>query len=372
MNVGRVVDLLESFAPLDFAESWDNVGLLIGSREWDASRILLTIDLTESVLDEAVKDGATMIVAYHPPIFSPLKSLTDRRPRERLAMKCARAGIAVHSPHTALDAAPGGVNDWLAAGLGSGDVRALTSHEHQPSSEQNKIITFCPENAADRLRDALAAIGAGRIGDYERCSFETRGTGTYFGGESTHPKVGAKGRLERVLEVRLEMVCPTKALALAMTTIRQFHPYEEPPIEIHPLRGRPRRDAGAGRRVVLDRPASLRAIVDRVRDTVDSKRILAALGDDAPKQYDTIGLCAGAGGSLLDTAIEQGCRLFLTGEMRHHDVIDAQHRNCTVILAGHTNTERGYLKILRKRLLDGLDGASVVISKRDGDPLRLM
>ncbi|QOJ17502.1 MAG: Nif3-like dinuclear metal center hexameric protein [Phycisphaeraceae bacterium] len=372
MNVGDVVQMLETIAPPRFAEPWDNVGLLVGGRDWRVEHVMLTIDLTSAVLDEAVKDGATMIVAYHPPIFEPLKSISDRSPRERLVLEAARRGIAVYSPHTALDAAPGGVNDWLAQGLGAGDVRSLTPHAHVPASEEMKIITFCPAEAADRLRTALSTVGAGRIGEYEMCSFETPGTGTFFGREAARPTVGKPGQLERVSEVKLEMVCPRRALALAVMTIRRFHPYEEPPIEIHELKPRPDRTTGQGRRVVLDRPVSLRTLVDRIRDTVGSKRILAAVGDGAPRQYDRIGLCAGAGGSLLHLAIDEGCQVFFTGEMRHHDVLAAQARGCTVILAGHTNTERGYLKILRKRMLESLGEAEIVLSKRDADPLTLM
>jgi len=372
MKVGDVVEKMKTIAPLRYAESWDNVGLLVGSREWDVDHVLLTIDLTESVLQEAVRDGAQMVIAYHPPIFKPLASLTDDDPKQRIVLHAARSGIAVYSPHTALDATPGGVNDWLAAGLGKGDVRSLTPFGNLPPTEETKVVTFCPADAADNIRKGLSTIGAGRIGEYEQCSFEINGTGTFFATESTDPRVGERGRLERVEEVRLEMVCPRRSLALAVTTIRNFHPYEEPPIEIHPLEPRPERGVGQGRRVTLDRAVSLSTIVDRIRETIGSRRILAANADNAPKRYNTIGLCAGAGVALLDSAIAQGCQAFFTGEMRHHDVLDAQARGCTIILAGHTNTERGYLKTLRSRLTTELPQLSAAISRRDNDPLRLV
>ncbi|UCF39610.1 MAG: Nif3-like dinuclear metal center hexameric protein [Gemmatimonadota bacterium] len=372
MNVDHLVEVMEQIAPAEYAAEWDNVGLLVGAGSWDADRILLAIDLTPTVLREAISHEVDAIVAYHPPIFEPIRRLTDDSPRHSVELAAARHGIALYSPHTALDAAPGGVNDWLAECLGKGDVRALDSHEEQPATEQTKLVTFCPAEAVEPLRNALATVGAGRIGRYHQCSFELRGTGTFFAEASASPAVGETGQLERVDEVRLEMVCPRAALGLAMVMIRQFHPYEEPPIEIHPLLPRPRRDTGHGRRVVLDQKVDLPTLSARLKSRLHVGQLRAAPGEGAPKSYGTIGLCAGAGGALLDAAIDQECELYLTGELRHHDVIDAQARGCTVLLAGHTNTERGYLKVLQKKLTKALDGVAVSVSKKDRDPLKVV
>jgi dinuclear metal center YbgI/SA1388 family protein len=371
-TVADIVDALETIAPARYAAEWDNVGLLIGSRQWKADSLLLTIDLTEAVLDEAIDHGTRMVIAYHPPIFEPLRRLSAATATERISLHAAREGIAVYSPHTALDAAPGGVNDWLASALGSGDVRALSSHEQLPETEQLKIVTFCPTEAVDKLRNGLASIGAGRIGNYELCSFELAGTGTFLGREGSNPSVGRRGHLERVGEVRLEMVCPRAALALAVTTLRQFHPYEEPPIEVYALQPRPLRGIGAGRRIVLDQKLSLKSVIQRLKSHLGVKQLGVALGSGASGRYGIVGLCAGAGGSLLPAAIEQGCELFITGELRHHDVLAAQGRGCTVVVAGHTNTERGYLPGYRKRIAELLEGVTIHLARRDADPLRMM
>ncbi len=372
MNVNDVIEVLETIAPLKYAADWDNVGLLVGSASWKADSILLTIDLTEAVLREAIDAEAQMIVSYHPPIFDPLERVTDADPKQRIVLEAAQAEIAIYSPHTALDAAPGGVNDWIAEGLGSGDVRALEAHGALPETQQCKLVTFCPPEAVERLRNTLAAAGAGRIGKYQLCSFETAGTGTFLAGKDTTPAVGRRGALQRVDEIRLEMVCSRSALALAVTTIKQFHPYEEPPIEIYELLRRPQREVGQGRRVVLDQKLSLRVLVERIKRRLGMSQLRVAVGSRAPRRYRTIGLCAGAGGSLRTEATAQGCEAFITGEMRHHDVLAAQAEGCTIILAGHTNTERGYLRVLRKRLRSALPAAQVVISKKDCDPLRVM
>lgn len=372
MKVQEIITALETIAPRHYAESWDNVGLLIGSPRWPADSVFLTIDLTEEVLREAIETQARMIVAYHPPIFDAMKSITDATVKQHIVLEAAHAGISVYSPHTALDAAPGGVNDWLAEGMGSGDVRAISAYSSLPATEECKIVTFCPPDAVEAIRNGLATVGAGRIGEYKLCSFELRGTGTFFGGESTSPTVGVKGQLERVEEVRLEMVCSRSALGLAVIALREFHPYEEPPIEFYSLLAHPERKIGQGRRLTLDQKVTIDELVDRIKRRLDVSRIRVALSREAPDAYRTIGLCAGAGGSLLDEAIEQGCELFLTGEMRHHDVLAAQARGCTVILAGHTNTERGYLSVLRERLLSACPSTSITISSVDVDPLQPM
>jgi dinuclear metal center YbgI/SA1388 family protein len=339
VSARALVAAMGRIAPLHLAAAWDNVGLLIGSEEWEAERILLTTDLTAAVLDEAQQRGCEAIVAYHPPIFAPLKRLTDAPPG-RIALGAAAARIAVYSPHTALDAAPGGLCDWLAQGLGAGRVIALEPALELPETEQAKLVTFCPRDSVAAIRDALARAGCGRIGDYEQCSFELHGHGTFYGGETTNPAVGQSGTLERVEEARFEMVCSRRALPAALRALRQAHPYEEPPIEIHALLERPRADAGQGRVVELDAAIDLATAVRRTKDLLGLDQLRVAAAAPAPRPIRAIGLCPGAGGELVPPAIAAGCTLFVTGEMRHHDVLAACERGCAVLLAGHTNTER--------------------------------
>jgi dinuclear metal center YbgI/SA1388 family protein len=371
MNKRTVKDLLravDDIAPLHLAEEWDNVGLLVGRGEAPVSSALLTIDLTPAVLDEAIRQACEAVISYHPPIFKPIKRIVNTTPAERVVIRLLERGIAVISPHTALDAAPNGLNDWIAAGIGTGDVRALVPHGQLPMNEETKLVTFCPVDAVDRLRDGLAAVGAGRIGGYERCSFEARGHGTFYGGTGTEPKVGKRGQLERVEEARLEMVCPRRVLPLAVETIRQFHPYEEPPIEIHALSPRPFRHTGGGRRVTLDQPLSALQIAERLKAHFGVASVHVALPDGAPELHSRLGISAGSGGAHLDIAIESGCTLFVTGECRHHDVLAALARGCGVIVAGHTNTERGYLPTFARRLAQAVDGVTFQLASADRDP----
>jgi dinuclear metal center YbgI/SA1388 family protein len=368
-TVADLVAAMDRLAPPGLAESWDNVGLLLGRHGDPVSKVLLCIDLMPEVVDEAVAREVDAVIAYHPPIFSGLKSITDATPQNASLLTLIQAGIAVHSPHTAADAAPGGVNDWLADGLGDGTREALHPAEVLPSSERFKIVTFAPTAAIDEVRTAMAAAGAGHIGDYDTCATEVAVTGLFRGGETTNPVVGKRGRLERVPETRLEMVCGSAALGAAIEALRATHPYEEPPIEVHPLAPRPDPSIGAGRLVTLDRPATVKTLVERLRDHLGTNRF-SVHEPDRRRKHAVIGMCAGSGAELMPAAFDRGATLFLTGELKHHDVLDAARRDAAVILAGHTNTERGWLKVLRKTLRRAMPSVEFDVSKTDRDPLR--
>ncbi|MEK6702777.1 MAG: Nif3-like dinuclear metal center hexameric protein, partial [Planctomycetota bacterium] len=298
MLVQDLVAAMERIAPLEYAEPWDKVGLLVGSRTKPLNpKVLLTIDLTESVLAEALALQAGAIIAYHPPIFEPLARVTDKTPQQRIVLGAIEAGIAVYSPHTALDAVPGGICDWLCEGLSGGegkvigDCRALVPHAARQQSQEVKIVTFVPTGHAETVRNALATAGAGIIGGYRVCSFTSAGTGTFLGDPGTSPVVGKRGELESVSEHRLEMVCSKSALSLALETLRRFHPYEEPPVDVYELLPKPQRNFGPGRRLHLDRPTALGELAERLRRHLGSCIRVADCGHTGG--ISTLGVCAG-------------------------------------------------------------------------------
>lgn len=376
MNVSHLIAAMQTIAPLELAGSWDNVGLLVGSAEKPLrGPVLLTIDLTERVLAEAVGMKASAVIAYHPPIWDALKRITAETPRGRILLGAAEAGIAIYSPHTALDAAPGGMTDWLCEGLSggsegtiAGDSRALEAHIAREATQQVKIVTFVPEKQVEPLRNALATAGAGIIGGYQVCSFSTPGTGTFLGGDGTAPVVGQAGRLESVSEVRLEMVCSRAALPLAMETLERFHPYEAPAVDVYELLGRPQRHHGPGRRLVLDQAVSVAQLAERLKQHLGIKVVNIALASDQDRPITHVGVCPGSGASHAARARAEGCDVYVTGEMQHHDVIAALHSGMSLILAGHTNTERGYLPRLARKLGSMVSGVTFVTSAVDKSP----
>lgn len=364
-TVNELCNVLESIAPLYLAEDWDNVGLLISPhRPRRVSRLFLTIDLTQEVLDEALKRKADMIVSYHPPIFSGLKRIGG------LHAQLIENRIAVYAPHTALDATRGGMNDFLADGLGIGE-RYPIQPAVDPSARINayKIIVFAPRADVARLREVLSKeVGCGVIGDYEQCSYELEGQGTFRGNEKTNPAVGRAGQFETVDEVRFEMTCPAGCLGKAGELIRKYHSYEEPAWDAYSLATKYLSDVGSGRILELKQGVTLKTMVGRVKKHLGLKQIRLAKSPRGAGKVKTIGLCPGAGGSLFQSAPKTD--LLITGEMRHHDVLSHNAKGTSVILTDHTNTERPFLPVYKKMILKALGRKiQIDISKRDADPL---
>lgn len=367
-TVEDLVAVWDTIAPIGHAAEWDNVGLLVGSSNWTFHGALLTIDLTMDVLLEAEQLGAGAIIAYHPPIFSGLKRFTADDPASAVVLQAAAARTAVFSPHTALDAAPGGMTDWLADGIGAGDATPLQAATELGAHERCKVVTYVPHDAVDAVRSAMGDAGAGTIGDYTHCSTSIENEGTFIGGTGSNPAVGSAGQLERVNERRLMMVSSNRGLAAVLAALRTAHPYEEPPVHVIPLADRPMHDTGVGRCLCLSEPKSTADVVASLKTHLGVSTLRVAEGRGGPERHERVGLCPGAGGSLLDEAASNGCTMFVTGEMRHHDVLAAVDRGITVILAGHTNTERGYLPHLRDRLAAAMPGCEFTVSTRDCTP----
>ena len=366
MTLTDLVSALDTIAPFRNAADWDNVGLLIGRSDAACSKALLCIDLTTAVLDEAKAASVQAIVAYHPVLFEPRANVCDNDPQGRLILDVIEAGIAVVSPHTALDAAPGGMTQWLADGIGPGTTAPIEPTLELPAGESVKLITYVPRDNVDEVRAAIAAAGAGHIGDYDTCSTTIESTGTFRGGDTTNPAVGTRGSLEHVDECRLMLVCSSEALPKAIAALRKTHPYEEPPIHVVQLSKRPSTDSGSGRVLTLDEPADAATIAARLKAYLGVDQLRMANASDGP--HVTVGCCPGSGGSLLAAAAAQGATLFVTGEMRHHNVLNANAQGVSVLLAGHTNTERGYLPILCDRLNKACPSITSTVSHTDTTP----
>lgn len=366
MKLKLVIDALEQIAPTRYAEAWDNVGLLVGDPAQDVSRVMLAIDYTPEVACEAAGEKCDAVIAYHPPIFSPLKRLT-RDGGASLIFDAIQRGVAIYSPHTALDMAEGGTNDVL------GDVVGLT--ERWPlkvaelKSTQAKLVTFVPEEALERVSEALFAAGAGRIGNYRACSFRSPGTGTFFGEEGTSPAVGQSGRLERAAEVRVETVVPLAKVEEVIRALRQNHPYEEPAFDLNQLAAPPE-GRGLGRVGTLAEPTSRQELFARIKQGLGIEHLMVAGPTEGT--ITRVAVCAGACGDLLDQAIAQKAQLYLTGEMRHHDAIKAARAGVTVVCTLHSNSERATLTRLKTRLEQSLPGLRYLLSRTDRDPFALL
>ena len=363
-TVADVRAALDEIAPPALAQSWDNVGLILGDPAAIVRRVLLCIDLTPKVVQEAIRGKFDFAVAYHPSIFKPIQRLrADSAQTDASVFQCARAGIAIYSPHTALDAADGGTNDVLAAIAGVRDPRPL-EYADTPGAPRCKLVAFVPAADVDRVADALFDAGAGRIGEYEKCSYRVSGRGTFFGGPSTKPTRGVRGRIENVDEVRLETVVPSDRIPHAIAALRIAHPYEEPAFDLYPLKPEP--TDGIGRVGPLEKPTSLGALARRMKRATAAKRV--QLVGDPRKRIDRAVIVAGAAGSLPFRAALAPSDVVITGEIRHHDALAIQRSGAAAIALGHWASERPVLNPLAEALRARIRSIRVVVSTADADP----
>jgi dinuclear metal center YbgI/SA1388 family protein len=364
-TIGQVIDrVLEPLAPLELSQSWDNTGLLVGDEQACCDGLLLCIDLSEEVIAEAVKLGLNLIMAYHPPLFKPIsRVLAASRETDRLIWLAASNRLAVYSMHTALDAAEGGANDVLAEMIGLVDVEPF---EHVPTGpEEKKLVTFVPAEQLEAVAEAVFQAGAGRIGDYQKCSYRLAGEGTFFGTEGTKPAVGQKGRLERVPEIRFECVVPAHRVGPVVEALCDAHPYEEPAFDVYPLDRRPAR--GLGRVGRLKKPETLAELAARLR--AGTGATYTQMVGKPNRRLSRIAVCVGAAGRLtLDGPATRDIDATVTGEIRHHDALAyLRHGQCAVAL-GHWASERPALSALRKRIRSADGSLEVRVSRADRDP----
>ncbi|MCS7017115.1 MAG: Nif3-like dinuclear metal center hexameric protein [Gemmatales bacterium] len=354
-----VLPILQLLAPLELAEDWDNVGLLLGSQDQSVARIMTCLTITQDTVAEACHENADLVISHHPLFYRPVKRVTDQTQEGRLVLSLMRAGIAVYSAHTAYDNAPGGINDQIASILQLESVKPL-----RPAlgERQCKIVVFVPESDLAKVSDALFAAGAGVIGQYRECSFRVAGTGSFFGTEVTQPTVGQKGRREEVAEWRLEVICPERLVDEAIRAMRAAHSYEEPAFDVYPLRPT-YRPGGAGRIGVLPRELTLQMLVDKVRQHWQQESVRFV---GPPEQMvRRVAIACGAGRDLLADALGAQADVIVTGEMRFHDLLSARAEGASVILLGHYSSERFAIENLSRRLKELLPDLTIWASHRE-------
>jgi len=361
-NVADVVKVLEAFAPKTLAAEWDNVGLLLGESSANVERIMTCLTVTPRVVAEAVAEMVDLIVSHHPVLFRGAKQLTDGTPEGRLLLPLLKSGIAVYSPHTAFDNCKGGINDILAEIFGLTNVRPLRNKD---AVAECKVVVFVPEADLEKVCDAMFQAGAGRIGNYERCSFRTPGTGTFLGNEASNPVVGEKGILETVAEIRLEVVVPNARLQSVIAAIRSAHSYEEPAFDIYPLKAKA--GSGEGRIGALEKPVTLKEFSERVK--AGCKATAVGIVGDASKNVQAVAIACGAAGEYLKDAIRENADAFVTGEMRFHDALAAEEAGIAVLLPGHYASERPGIERLAERLTNHFPDVTVWASRDETDPI---
>ena len=340
--VQQIVKAINHLAPWDLAESWDHVGLQIGSPNRKVERVLLAVDLNREVLEEGLAQKVDGFIVHHPLLFRPLFQVNPETASGYYISALLKNELFLIAAHTNLDKSEHGLNSYL------GDL--FNVKERTPlepaTSEECKIIVFTPESHLDKLRESMSRAGAGVIGNYSECSFELRGNGTFRPGDEARPYLGETDRFETVAEVRLEMIAGCRDLTRVLKAISANHPYEEPAVDVYPLLNSS--PHGLGCIGNLEQAKTFGDLCDSVQRKLETGG-LRVLGDPL-KKIKRLAICTGNGGSLLSKAVNQGADAYLTGEIGYHDFQTARDSGMAVIEAGHWTTERCCIPLLMGHL----------------------
>ena len=339
-RLAELVAALERRYDPAWAEPWDAVGLVCGDPDADVGRVLFAIDPVASIVDEAIRARAQLLVTHHPLYLRGTTSVAATEPKGRVVHRLLTNGIALYVAHTNADVADGGVSDALGNALGLTDLRPL---DPRPGDAHDKVVTFVPPDAVERVLDAMAAAGAGTIGEYARCAFLGEGTGTFLPGEHAHPAVGQPGRVERSPELRVEMVAPRSRRRDVVGALLAAHPFEEPAYDVFELAALPGR-RGLGRVGDLAEPTTLGELAHAVAMALPATAWGVRAAGDPDRAVRTVAVCGGSGGELAAAAARSGADVLVTSDLRHHPASEAVADGALALVdAAHWATEWPWL-----------------------------
>lgn len=345
MKIKDVIKIIEDWVPLAYQEDYDNSGLIVGDEDTDLTGILICLDITADVLNEAGQKSANLIICHHPLIFSSLKSLTPKSPTGRLVMDAIRKGINIYAVHTNLDNAISGVNYTIGQNLGLSELQILRPMEGKLA----KLVVFCPNISLDdgtyipdRVKNAIFEAGAGVIGNYDSCSYNIEGFGTFKALEGADPFIGEKGNIESQNEIRVETIFPLHLKPGILKAMFAAHPYDEVAYDIYPLLNK-FTSYGAGMTGELEAPLEEKDFLHKLRDVFKTPviRHSALTG----KSIKKVAFCGGAASFLIKDAIIHEADVFVSSDLKYHDFFEAD-KKILIADVGHYESEEFCLELL--------------------------
>lgn len=364
MKLSEMCAWLDSEAPLSFQESYDNSGLQIGEPDTEISSALLTVDVTEKVVEEAIAGNFSIIISHHPLLFKPVKKISGKNSTERIISRCIKHNIAVYSAHTSLDIAHHLVSRKMAEKLGIVESKVLSPQE----KKLMKLVTYIPESHLDKVRNAIFDAGAGMVGNYDRCGFATQGTGSFRGNEMTDPFVGEPGKMHFENEVRFETVMFTHMRDRVVEALLDNHPYEEVAYDLYSLENR-NIDSGLG---------CIGTLREEMEEMSFLKLVAGVFGASGLKYSDLTGrkvkkvaVCGGSGASLLRNALQQGADAFVTAEIKYHDFFEAENR-ILLVDAGHYESEKYSVEVLKELIIKKFPKFALRFSEINTNPINYL
>jgi dinuclear metal center YbgI/SA1388 family protein len=364
MKIKEVTRFLEEYAPLDYQESYDNCGLLTGNSEDEVKGILTTLDCTEDVVNEAIENSINLIIAHHPIIFSGLKKITGRNYIERTIIKAIKNDIAIYAMHTNLDNVPHGVNFKIAEKLGLLDTKILS-----PKTEiLEKLVVFTPKSHSEIVLNSLFEAGAGKIGNYSECSFNSEGKGSFKAAENTSPFVGKTGERHHEEEVRMEVILPVEKRSKILKALFQTHPYEEIAYDLYPLKNE-YKQVGSG----------VIGYLTEEKDSVEFLKSLKNIFNTAcirhtrihKSKIKKIAVCGGAGSFLLKDALRENADILITADYKYHQFFDAENR-IIITDIGHFESEQFTSELLLDILKEKFSTFAVRLSETKTNPINYL
>lgn len=338
MKLKKLIESLETLAPPSLQEGYDNSGLIVGHPDMEIRAALICLDSTPEVIDEAVQKGCNVVIAHHPIVFSGLKKITGRNYIERTILAAIRNDIAIYAIHTNLDNVAHGVNKRIADKLGLTNTRILDPKKGQLA----KLTVFVPEQHAEQVRQAMFEAGAGAIGHYSECSFNTAGQGTFRAGEEANPHVGEKGRRHTESEIRIEAVVPVWKSSSVIKAMKEAHPYEEVAFDLVSMQN-DLQNVGSGLIGDLEKPENALDFLKRLKKDMQSGSVRYTRPHVG--QVSKIAVCGGSGSFLLEKAIQAGADVLVTADFKYHQFFDADGK---IIIAdiGHFESEQYTIDLL--------------------------
>lgn len=365
-----VIRIMDKMFPERYAQSWDNVGLMVGDPAIEVHKVLLALDMSDAVVEEAVRIGAEMIITHHPLLFHALKRVDTSCGIGKIIANLNKNDIALYSAHTNMDVAEGGVNHALAEALGLKNKRVL---DKVYSQEYAKLVVFVPIGYERPVLDAITDMGAGWIGNYSHCTFRTEGLGTFKPLEKAHPFIGRPGNIEEVREVRIETIVRRQQLDAVISAMLQAHPYEEVAYDVYPLDNEIE-TVGLGIIGSVHEAMPLSEYVSYVKERLNVPVVKVVGRID--KIIRAVAVCGGSGKDLVDKAISAQADVFITGDIGYHDALKIKESGLALIDAGHYSTEHLIIPRLASSLQEALEALQynieVVISKEDSDPFAFL
>lgn len=364
MKIKTILAVLEEMAPLAYAESFDNVGLLVGNQNESCTGVLVCHDALETVIDEAVAKNCNLVVCFHPILFSGLKKITGKNYVERSIIKAIKNDIAIYAVHTALDNHQNGVNKIFCDALGLKNTKILIPKQ----DFIQKLVTFTVPENADLLRNALFDAGAGKIGNYENCSFNSTGIGTYKGNENSNPVIGNKFELTRSEELKIEVTFEKHLQRIILKALFENHIYEEVAYEIYNLHNS-HQNIGLGMIGELDEEMSELSFLQMVKTKMQAEAIRHS--SFLNKKIKKVAVLGGSGSEAISKAIQAGADAFLTADLKYHQFYEAENQ---ILLAdvGHFESERYTKNYIVDYLTKKMPNFAIILSEENTNPVKYL